>query len=99
MLLEALSWMGPSCVRCMSPVLCLTLSAAAPEGTPWIDPGLGSLLAVPGAVDGHHYQHPVGLPDLCAASAASLLAPGLPALGKFCAKVLGLVPLCFARVR
>ena len=92
--------MGLSSVPCcMSLLLCQTLSLAASEGTPWMDAGLGLLLAVPGAVDERHYQHPVGLPDLCAASAASPLAPGLPALRKFCTEVLALAPLCFAKVR
>lgn len=50
-----------------------------------MNPGLGLLLAVPGAVDGPCYPHPAGLPELCAASAALPLAPGLPAFGKFCA--------------
>lgn len=84
-------------------IVCLQSSIwlfpAAPEGTPWMDPGLGLLLAVPGTVDGPHYQHPVGLPELCAASTVLPSAPGLSALGKFCAKVLGLAPLCFAKVR
>lgn len=100
MLLVALSQMGLHSVPCcVSPVLSLALSSAAPEGTPWMDPGLGSLLAVPGATDGPYYQQPVGLPDLYATSAASALAPALPASGKFCAGVLGLAPLCFAKVR
>lgn len=64
-----------------------------------MDPGLGLLLAVPGDVDGLRSQHPAGLPDLDAASAVLPSAPGLFALGKFCAKVLGLAPLCFAKVR
>lgn len=83
----------------LSRVLCPALSPAAPEGSPWMDPGLGSLLAVPGAIDGPCYQQPVGPSDLYTASAASPLALGLPASGKFCARVLGLAPLCFAKVR